>query len=289
MSTQMQEPSKEIFVEAWSELNNKPHEPMSSTQAAVAVEMVTDADGEELFREAIDMGVLESRGSGYTIAGAEPPSKEEDADLEETESRTEPEEMERSELEREVKELRTDLDEMSGRMNALHAGLNEMRKIVVGTTDVSTVVDADNMTDVWTRLDQMSESVEEHEDKLHMFSKGGGKKKSPDERAITIRAVLYQKSQAGSSDVSKMTRDECDTALGGGMTRYKLIEAMRRAANGDNGDINGSSDLECLDGVEVLIGSGRDEQSKIRMDLEEATAAQLRRIPTTEQEGNGGS
>ena len=290
MSTQMPEPSKDIFVDAWTEMGHEPYEAMSSTQASIAIEMVTDSDGDVLVREGQSEGVLESTSSGLVIADGEPPEPDEpetETDSGEKESEPKPEEMERSELEKEVHELRKEMDAMSSHMDAMNARLNDLTKALVGEESLNVVVDPDNMEDVWSRLNTLSEDVQEHEDKLNMFSKGGGKKKTPDERAQTLRSVLYEKAKSGSSKVGKMTRDECDSALGGGMSRYQLMEAMKRAADGEDADINGSSDLESMDGVEVVVGSGRDEQSKIRMDLAEATAQELRLIQTTEQEGNG--
>lgn len=293
MSTQMQSPSSIEWEVVWEDFGMAAHETIDSVdKIAFALSMYTEyveskEEGEEIAVKAIEDEVLVRKGGQIAISGVQKPTDQRQQNSED-EAEEDPQEMERSELEQEVHDLRKEMTEMSGLLKATNARMDALTKAVFGSDSLSEVVDTENMDDVWTRLNGLSDDVQEHEDKLHMFSKGGGKKKKPDERALTLRQVLYQKAKRGNDNVAKMSRDDCDSALGGGMTRYVLIDAMRRAANGEDADIDGSSDLENLSGVEIIIASGRDDQSKIRMDLDDATSSELRRIPTTKREGNEG-
>lgn len=65
-----------------------------------------------------------------------------------------------------------------------------------------------------------------------------------------------------------------------------MIDAMRRAANGSEADISGSSDLRSIGGIEFSTGSavrsdGDPKQSYLLIDIADLTEEEADKILTT--------
>lgn len=215
------------------------------------------------------------------------PSTQPDPTEEPTESeRPDPERMARDDLEQEVRDLRTGMDQMETRMDALFGRMETMTQAVFGNDSVPG--DPEKSEDLLTKFVELRDRVDEHDEKLTMVKSNGGGRSKPDERAMSLRTTLYEEAKASGEKKAVMDRDQAGFALSGGLSRAQILDAMRRAANGDGADINGSSDLEPIDGLEFVKGTGRDQQSKIRLDLSDTTGSDLRNNITTKDTADGG-
>ena len=201
-------------------------------------------------------------------------------------SRPDPSEMARSELEREVEQLRTDMDVMESRVESMFNEMNNIKQAIFGSEDIPG--DPEKSEDLLTKFVNVRDRVDEHDDKLTMVSSESGSRSTPDERAQALRMALYEDAKANRERKAVMNRDQAKYALNGGLSRAQLLDAMRRAADGKEADIDGSSDLEPLEGVQFVKGTGRSEQSKIRMNLTQMPGEDLRKNLTTKQAGKGG-
>lgn len=197
------------------------------------------------------------------------------------------EDMSRDELEDEVAELRGEVDDLKGTVREQGAILKAMRKkmervetALAGSSDEFSSWDVGEMDPVNDRLRGVEDTVEDHAGRFEMFVVEDGSNSTPDKRAMHLRQILYN--QAKSNDgYASIDRDTCDSALGGGLHRGTVLDAMRRAADGENAKINGSSDLTEVDGVEFRKGTGKDTQSRLILDRDDLTAADVRQNLTT--------
>jgi len=189
-------------------------------------------------------------------------------------ARPDPSDLPRDELEAEVRELRSGMDVMETRVDALMDRMDTLTKAVFGEDSVPG--DPEKSEDLLTKFVDMRGRVDEHDEKLSMVSSESGSRSTPDERAMNLRTALYDEAKQNGEKKAVMSRDQAKFALNGGLSRAQLLDAMRRAADGDCADINGKSDLEPVDGLEFVAGSGRNKQSKIRLDLSEASGENLR-------------
>lgn len=211
------------------------------------------------------------------------------------------EEMSREALEEEVREsreLRAEVDELRdelqsvkldmARMDALQAQLNTMKKMLAGDAEEFGMLDAEKMTPVKDRLEAVEETTAAHGEKFEMFVVEEGKKATPDERAMHLRQVLHNNAKSNDGK-ARIDRSAASAALGGDLHRGSVLDAMKRAADGTDADINGSSDLQPIDGVSFQAGKHRDTQSTVALDLTEFDPADLRKNLTTKGTGKGGS
>lgn len=189
-------------------------------------------------------------------------------------ARPEPSSMERGELESEVQDLRKQVDGMEKRFDAMSSRMDTFVEAVFGEDTVPG--DVEKSEDMLTKFADLRGRVDEHDEKLSMVSSEGGNRSTPDERAMGLRTSLYEEAKNSPEKSAVMSRDQAKFALNGGLSRPQLLDAMRRAADGDTGNINGSSDLEPVDGLEFVSGGGRDRQSKIRLNIAETSGESLR-------------
>jgi len=269
---------------------------------------INDAtEGKRLFEKAIEAGIIEDcpdRENGrYFLANADSlvgqetaTDDESDPDVD-TEGRTDDvgnaehdvSDQSRAELEKEVQILRSQTDALSTKLNRLAA-------IVLGDRDTAEY-DVDEIgTDLRTQLNDIEERVNEHDDKLAMYAAGGSSgPDDPDSRATKLRQVLYNSAKA-TDGTADLTRDEAESALNGGLHRESVLDAMKRAADGQTaGDdersyrpINGASSLPPCSGITFKDGSLGGGQSYIVLELSDMTGAEIRQKLTTgesEEEG----
>lgn len=137
------------------------------------------------------------------------------------------------------------------------------------------------------RIRNIEGGLDDHEDRLTVFEVESGQFSNPDQRALHLREVLLTDAEK-SGGKAKLDRDAANGALQGGLTRDRVIDAMRRAADGDEADIDGTSKLASIDGIEFNVGRKRDQQSTVSLDLTQTSSEQLRRNPTTKDTSPGG-
>lgn len=264
-------------------------------------------EGKQLFEEAIEAGIIDERPDPehgrYFLANAESLVDQETSPADEPDQDVDAEDLtddndgasrdvsdqSRAELEKEVQILRSQTDALSTKLNRLAA-------IVLGDRDTAEY-DVDEIgTDLRTQLNDVEERVSEHDDKLAMYAAGGSSgPDDPDSRATKLRQVLYNSAKA-TDGTADLTRDEAESALNGGLHRESVLDAMKRAADGQAaGDdersyrsINGSSSLPPCSGITFRDGGFGDGQSYIVLELSDMTGAAIRQKLTTgesEEEG----
>lgn len=193
----------------------------------------------------------------------------------------------------EIEELREENEQLQRRVNALEArcdGLSRkfdaLVEVMLGDADDLAGYEPDEMRDVLQRVVDLEDQVADHENQVAMVrSDGGGDVDTPDGRARRLRKVLYNDAKKNDGKAA-LTRDGVNGVLGGGHHRGTVLDAMRRAADGREADINGSSDLPPLNGVTFLSGSKTQDQSRIELDLSDLTGSEVRQNLTTVQTGN---
>ncbi|WP_331232676.1 hypothetical protein [Natronorarus salvus] len=156
---------------------------------------------------------------------------------------------------------------------------------ILGDPDELGAYEPDEVRDMLQRLQDVEEDLEEIGQKVAIVSRDGGAD-TPDARAQRLRQVLYNNAK-GNHGVARLTRDEANGALGGGYHKGSVLDAMKRAADGREADIDGASRLNPLDGVTFTTGSGKGSPSRVEIDLTDLTGAEIRQNLTTEIEGKG--
>lgn len=217
----------------------------------------------------------------YTIPTAE--QDQDDEDLKEQNELL----REQNELLREQNEdLEAEVANLEARCTGLSRKFNNLVEVLFGDTDELGAYEPDEMRDILQRIVDVEDQVEDHENQVAMLRSGKGTSDTPDGRAKRLRQVLYNDAKKNSGKAA-MDRDAVNSALGGGHHRGTVLDAMRRAANGREADISGSSKLPPLDGITFHAGSKRDEQSRIEMDLSDLTGTEVRQNLTTEDNDGG--
>jgi len=257
-------------------------------------------EGKRLFDQAVEQGIIDERPDPergrYFLANADSLADQEtttgdesdpDVGTEATGDRSndatpDVSDQSRAELEKEVQILRSQTDALSTKLDRLAA-------IVLGDRDTAEY-DVDEISmDLRTRLNDVEERVTEHDNKLAMYAAGGGAgPNDPDSRATKLREVLYNSAKA-TDGTAELTRDEAESALNGGLHRESVLDAMKRAADGEtagNDDrtyrsINGSSSLPPCSGITFRDGSLGGGQSYIKLELSNLTGAEIRQNLTT--------
>jgi len=256
-------------------------------------------EGKRLFDQAVEQGIIDERPDSehgrYFLANADSLVDQEtatddesdpDVDAEATgdssDDRQDVSDQSRAELEKEVQILRSQTDALSTKLDRLAA-------IVLGDRDTAEYEVDEISMDLRTRLNDIEERVTEHDNKLAMYAAGGGTDPDdPDSRATKLRQVLYNSAKA-TDGTAELTRDEAESALNGGLHRESVLDAMKRAADGEtagNDDrsyrsINGSSSLPPCSGITFRDGSLGGGQSYIKLELSNLTGAEIRQNLTT--------
>lgn len=204
-------------------------------------------------------------------------------------------EMSRSELEERVKELEANNTELEARQEGMSTRFEALLSILFGSSDEFATIDPESFNDILSRLQTMETELEEVKNGQEMLvSDIGNGRDDPDGRARLIRQTLLNK--AGSDGKASLTRDEASARLGGDLHRDSVLGAMKRAADGKRAEepnqnytpINGSSDLQPVDSVTFRVSKGKDRQSLVSLDLDDATQKEVRHNLTTEQPRKGG-
>jgi predicted phage gp36 major capsid-like protein len=116
----------------------------------------------------------------------------------------------------------------------------------------------------------LRQRVNQLEGKLETIGADEIEPDTPDKRALKIRKWLYE--QANNDAGGKASLD-ANAARGviGNLQRTQLYEAMRRAADGNDGAQSGSSDLSSQRGFSYeKFNANADRNTRIRLNLEEA-------------------
>jgi hypothetical protein len=191
-------------------------------------------------------------------------------------------------LQAENQELRDRVNELEHVVNALRRQQKERTKLLTGDETLGTV-EPDEIDDVMTRLSALEDEITSLRQDTQMVRQDGGNgADSPDGRAKLLRQTLLETARQNDGK-AKLDRAAADARLGGGLHRDTVLDAMRRAADGFDADINGASDLEPVDSITFRVGSGRDSPSVLVMDLSNATGSELRQNLTTKNTETGGS
>lgn len=202
-------------------------------------------------------------------------------------------------LEARVADLEDEVAALTNLTDALRRQNRHLSQVLVGEDSISVAVDADTASDLLTRTQNLDSRVTDVETKVAMVrTDGSGSADDPDGRARLIRQTLYNKASSHSEGLAELTRDAVDSRLGGGLHRESLMDAMKRAADGreaanPNADlgyssISGTSQLEPVESVRFERGGRNDGQSKVVMELSDATGSEVRQNLTTVDGGDGG-
>lgn len=203
----------------------------------------------------------------------------------------------RDALEERVDELETEVQELTALTDALQRQNRQLSQILIGEDTVGMDVDADTMTDFLTRSQDVDDRLVDLEQRVAMVrADGSGDADDPDGRARIIRQTLYNKAKS-SEGLATLSRDEVDSRLGGGLHRDSVLDAMKRAADGHHAGsehadlgyrpINGATSLEPVDSIAFERGQDRGEQSRVVMDLSDATGTEVRQNLTTKDTEEG--
>jgi uncharacterized coiled-coil protein SlyX len=206
--------------------------------------------------------------------------------------------------------LESEVEQQDTLIEALRAQNTTIKQALANDPNDVGTWNTERMDGIYPRLVEVEEQLDDHEEKFEMFVVEEGKTATPDERAMHLRQVLYNKAKRVSRQEDapedlevEMDRDECTSALGADLARSSIIDAMKRAADGsDAGNpdaieytaIQGSSDLQAVDAIAYHSGrsigsAGGIAQSTIEMSVSDLTGVEARKIPTTVSGGDGGS
>lgn len=181
---------------------------------------------------------------------------------------------------------------LEGLTKALQKQNELLKTALAGDADAFGEWDHESMVPIHDRLEKLSDTVADHEDRFEMFVVEDGGQATPDERAMHLRQVLLN--EAEGNDDATMARSTAGKTLGGGLHKGTILDAMKRAADGCEADIDGSSDLQPMDAIDFNTGGtvgsdGEARQSYLEMDATNLTGTEARQILTTEEGEGGGS
>lgn len=137
------------------------------------------------------------------------------------------------------------------------------------------------------RIDQLEEKTSAQSEQLEMFTLTDGGRKKPDERAQYLRQVLYNKAKKSANGMASMDKDSANAALGGELARATVMDALRRAADGEDADIDGSSKLENIPAIQFKKFDDPDKLSRVQIDLSDLTDREARKNLTTGETDKG--
>lgn len=207
---------------------------------------------------------------------------------------TEYADLEREELAEKVRDLEKRVRSLEGLTDALQTQNRLLKTALAGSDDEFGAWDVEQMVPLHDRVEKVSDTVAEHDERFEMFVVEDGKQATPDERAMHLRQVLLNDAQNNDDGIGKMARDTARKVLDGSLHKGTVLDAMRRAANGSEAQIDGASDLESVDGIEFHTGGtvgsdGQAEQSRLKLHESRLTGTEARQILTTVRGDGGGS
>jgi len=195
-----------------------------------------------------------------------------------------------------------DLETTVGELEALVTALKSRNKRLTSLTfgDEWGTLNEDGFRPLYGRVMTLEDDLNEHKEATKLASSSGSSK--PDDRARQLRRKLFNKAKhiaAQNDEVNGMevsfTRDQAEAALEGGLHRGTVLDAMKRAADGQDASncdavdytpINGASDLEASDAITYITGRndpGRTsgQQSELVMAVDDVTGSEARQNLTT--------
>jgi uncharacterized coiled-coil protein SlyX len=209
-----------------------------------------------------------------------------------------------------IDELEQTIDEQAALLNGIKNQNATLKRLLA--SDQATYPELDDRESFYDRVTELEEIVADHEDRLELTLTADGAAGSPDERAMRLREVLFNRAKRKSREVDNdamadlevaIDRDACNAALAGDLHRGSALDAMKRAADGKLASIsdavaynpiNGSSDLQPIDGIAFQTGKAvnsrrESQQSHLVMSVESLTRNDLRQNLTTVSSGTEGS
>lgn len=182
-----------------------------------------------------------------------------------------------------IEALEKQMDDLEARIDAISTRQRNLADVVLGERELheSEVEAAD---DVFNRMEAVEASMKDVEEAVAIVHADGGMDE-PDARAQRLRQVLLNKAKSNDGK-ARLERDDVDSALGGGYHKTTVLDAMRRAAEGDRAKVHGTTELEPVDGIEFHSGNN-NRPSKIEIDLADVTLQDLRHNVTTRSEPGG--
>ena len=188
----------------------------------------------------------------------------------------------------EYEELEAEVQDLRGLVDALHRQVKNQTRAITGDEHMGSIdPEHPSFTDLMTRLQQVEDRTEEHASRLQMVrTDGAAGTDSPDDRARLLRQQLYNMAKSGANKSeteagrATMTRDEANARLGGELHNGTVLDAMRRAADGYEADIGGSSDLQPVESITFQKSDSHESQSKLVIDLADASGSEVRQSLT---------
>lgn len=183
-------------------------------------------------------------------------------------------------------DLETRVRQLEGLVKALQAQNRRLKAVIAGDPDEFSTWDVDEMVPIHDRVEDLEETVSDHADRFEMFIVEEGSQGTPDQRAMHLRQVLLNRAKRNDTTVGKLKRGQAASALGGDLHRSSVLDAMRRAANGRDANVDGASELQPIDGIEFSTGAavgknGDPQQSYLLLDTADMTGEEARGILTT--------
>lgn len=216
--------------------------------------------------------------------------------------------MQLNRLQDRVDDLEQTIDKQGKLLDSLHTRNSNLVEILFD--DEWSVINNDGSSSfqsIYHRLLIVEDDIETMKQRSSVMGSRGSLK--PDERAQRLRQILFDKAKRLSNErnqvngiEARLTRDEAEAALGGGLHRGTVLGAMKRAADGaDAADrtmvgyttINGASDLDASEGIKFTPGENHpgktaENQSELIITIDDITGAEARQnlmTGTNELEG----
>lgn len=196
-------------------------------------------------------------------------------------TRADLESMSEDELIEHVLDLQQQQTDLELRMTALQKQFSRFKEVLAGDADEFATWDTNEMEPFIDRVRTLEDEVGDHTEKFEMFVVEDGQAATPDKRAMHLRQVIYNNAQTNGGK-ARLDRDQCESALGGGLHNHTMLDAMKRAADGAEAEIQGSCNLQPIPGLTVSIASTPAEQTVIVLDSVELSRSALRQNLLTE-------
>lgn len=295
----MTDPTEVDWASVWSVMAKDPDESMGRIPLEGALTQsqapVTDqANAAELRAEALDAGVLERDGGDYWIAGnkavQDGGATVAETSMDDRNNDVQPATPDADRQRAPVKKLEQRITTLENRVDALSQQNRLLQTALFGAEDWLSQADMEVVTPVQHRVRDLEQTVSEHQNTIAVLHTESESRSKPDSRALRLRQLLVS-DLTEASPVAVMTRDECNSGLGNGLNRATVLDAMRRAAYGKEGEnVHGSSKLDPVPGMEFIKGTGKKEQSRICFDATDSdvTVSDLRNNVTTQMTEDGG-
>lgn len=183
-------------------------------------------------------------------------------------------------------DLETRVRRLEGLVEALQAQNRRLKTVLAGDPDEFSTWDLTEMVPLHDRVEELEATVSDHADRFEMFVVEEGSQGTPDQRAMHLWQILLNQAKRNDSSIAKLTRDQAGSALGGDLHNGSILDSMRRAANGADADINGSSELQPVEGIVFKTGAavgpdGDPEQSYLELDTRDLTGDEAHQILMT--------